>query len=133
MVDVPDFAARAPIGCCYRSESRDNAVCGLQAGWTRYGVADHFPRYFCAKHRASKDVPISGAPLVRRVSVTLEVVLTGVSFLPAIAHAEAVRRLELAVASAGGVINLHAVRSVVGRYAGQAPAGAQSSPAPLLP
>jgi hypothetical protein len=47
--------------------------------------------------------------------VTVELYFAAVSAIESIAHAEAVERLERAVARAGGVINLHTCRSLIGR------------------
>jgi hypothetical protein len=77
--------------------------------------------YYCDRHRRPTDEPIAAEPLIRRVSVTLEVLFAAVNWLPGPGpQLEALARLETAVEEAGGVINLHAVNSVMGRCAGLA-------------
>jgi hypothetical protein len=74
--------------------------------------------------RRPTDEPLSGAQLVRRVSVTLEVYFCGTFVEPAMAHAEAWARVEEAIEHAGGLVSLRDVRSVLGRYTAPAAQGA---------
>jgi len=71
-------------------------------------------------------IPIPAGVEYRRVSVTLEILLCGAPGGAAVAHAEAVERLERAIGAVGGVNNLHAGRSQVGQSS--SPVGARRPP-----
>lgn len=81
---------------------------------------------WCTDHRPMTAVPVAGALLLRRVSITAEVVFTGHGVNPGYDQAEAVGQLERAVQAAGGTLNLHTATSVMGRY--QAPPVRQVGP-----
>src|SRR6266542_1545939 len=100
-------------------------VCGARAMWMRPPTTLAEPRFFCALHSLAGDVPVPDDALFRRVTVTLEVMLCAVSSNPGVAHAEAVEQLERVIAGAGGVVNLHACRSQLGRWAPQPAVGPQ--------
>ncbi len=115
-MDVPQFVVRPPIRCFHRRDDPAGAACGAVATWLRVGKTGVETGFFCDNHREDDDTPIPAVPLCRRVSVTLEVLISGTSFAPALAQAEAVALLEGAVGSVGGVVSLHAVHSTIGRY-----------------
>jgi hypothetical protein len=83
------------------------------------------PLFFCAVHSQAGDEPLTDDVPFRLVSVTLDVRLAGVNHVPGFAHAEALGRLERAIAAAGGVINLHTVRSQLARLEPQLAIGRQ--------
>lgn len=83
------------------------------------------PQFFCAYHASPTDELITDEAIFRLVSVTMEVRLCGVGESPGIAHSEALGRLEQAIGVAGGVINLHACRSMLARAEPQPPRGPQ--------
>lgn len=137
--DGPQFVVRPPLRCYHRLADRPGLICAELAVRFRPECNGDEGAFFCAAHARPTDTAIPDAAAFRRVSVMLEVCFSGVSLLEAVAHAEALDRLERAVAAAGGVINLHACRSVVGRLARHAQPGAaadatgDSYPRPLKP
>jgi hypothetical protein len=133
VMDVPELAVRPPIRCFHRRDDRPGAVCGSRANWLRVAANVLGTGYYCDTHHADGDVPIARAPVCRRVSVTLEVLLTGTSFVAGLAQADAVAALEGAVESVGGVVNLHTVHSVVGQYGPRALPGAHGTVGEHLP
>lgn len=80
------------------------------------------PAFYCDDCRADSDAPIADDALFRRVAVTIDVVLCGTSSSEAAARREALLLLERAVHGIGGIINLHAMTTAIGRRAPQAPA-----------
>lgn len=116
MSDVARFSFVPPLRCFHAEWNRAAHVCGAPARWTRVSGDTQPGPFFCDEHRGPKDTPIEGALLVRRVTLTLDVSFAGASAMPAIARADALARLERAIADIGGVINLHQVYDVVGRY-----------------
>jgi hypothetical protein len=83
------------------------------------------PIFACSVHALRGDEPITDEAIFRLVSVTMEVRLCGAGESPGMAHAEALSRLEEAIAAAGGVINLHACRSLLARAEPQPARGPQ--------
>jgi hypothetical protein len=81
------------------------------------------PGYFCGWHRASTDEPIAANGQFRRVSVTVQVLLAGASWMPREAENEAVERLRAAVERVGGVSSLVSATSHVVRWARRRPVG----------
>ncbi|NUR55172.1 MAG: hypothetical protein HOQ29_12045 [Acidobacteria bacterium] len=132
MSDTPLFVVAPPIRCFHRLELPELPVCARPARWIRPSANCQPDGYFCDEHRQRTDAPIAEPTLIRRVNVTLEVLFAATSWTAGCAHAEALSRLERAVESAGGVINLHAVGSVIGRCAAPGgrlwPAGARTHP-----
>lgn len=118
MSELPTFVVAPPIRCFHRHEDHELAPCGQGARWIRWRKSVLPQGYFCDRHRAPGDEPILAEPLIRRVSVSLEVLFSATNWIAEPGQVEAVARLERAVESAGGVINLHAVTSVIGRCAG---------------
>lgn len=125
MSDVPTFIVRPPLRCFEWLENPTVHICGQAA--TRAGVRNGGVQlqFFCPEHSRVGDVPIADDAIFPLVTVTLEVLFSGVSFRPAVAHAEVLGLLEQFIAAAGGVINLQTCRSVNGRGAPQAPIGRQ--------
>lgn len=121
MGDVPRFVVAPTLRCQEPLEPGGWKVCGAPAVALRRGVGEMPAGYFCGEHARLGDQEIPPAYLFRRVSVTIDVLFAGASMLPGQAEHEAVERLRELVASAGGVINLHAASSAVGRYEAPAP------------
>ena len=71
--------------------------------------------YFCDVHHTEIDTPIADDCVIRRVRIQADIMLTGTSLDPNISQAEAVGRLERAVAAAGGVLGVACVSSAIGR------------------
>lgn len=117
MADLPTFVALGALRCFARGEMPDAWACGRRAGWVRYAGRATTQEFYCHLHFTEGDVPIAGLQLVRRVNITAQIIFCGTSFQAPLAQAEAIRQLEAAVERAGGVINLHAVTSQIGRWA----------------
>jgi hypothetical protein len=122
--DAPVFQLIGSFRCCASRESGLVTPCGRIAGWMSRPDVRGMRLYFCHQHLRPLLEPIAGEQLVRRVSVTAEILFCGTSNAFAIAEADALAALERAVAQAGGIINLHNVRSNIGYYTPQAFGGA---------
>lgn len=97
----------------------------LDARFVRLTPNVDAPQFFCAAHAIPTDELLTDESLFRLVSVTMEIRLCGVGETPGAAHAEAVGRVERALAPIGGVINLHACRSMLASAAPETSLGAQ--------
>lgn len=115
MTDVAVFASRPPLRCFEIIDLRTGARCGGDAAVARRRGATQPVGYFCGAHAMAGDDPIRDDDVFRRVSVTLDILFAGVSWDRTIAQAEALAGLEALVDAAGGVINLSACRSQLGR------------------
>jgi hypothetical protein len=98
----------------------------IDASLVRFTPGADAPQFFCAAHAIPTDELLTDESLFRLVSVTMEIRLCGVGETPGAAHAEALARLERALTPIGGVINLHACRSMVVRATPPAPVGPQN-------
>lgn len=114
MGDVARFLARPQLRCCQPVENTEHLVCGAPAEWRRPSRVASAADYFCDAHKLPADVPIAGATLFRRVSITCDINFAGASENPTVARMEALSRLQLAIERAGGMLNLHAVTDAVG-------------------
>jgi hypothetical protein len=72
--------------------------------------------YFCADHKQPGDQPIPDSFVIPRVSVTMEVLLSGTSWAAGLAKSEAVDRLILAIQRVYGVPSLVTVTSTPARF-----------------
>ncbi len=126
MGDVPEFQIAPPLRCYYHVGDRDPRVCGAPARWIRPGRNELHDGFFCDAHRERGDAPIPPSYLFRRVAITVQVLFSGVSLIPAVAQAEALLQLEAAVGGVGGVVNLHAMTSTLGRHTAPPPRQAGS-------
>lgn len=115
MANVPTFSVIPSLRCYQLDLESPFRVCGGIATVMRPMVLKDAGGFFCARHARPGDLPISPDALFRRVCLIVEIQLAGISLLRAIAHAEAVERIERAVTAAGGVLNWHSVLSTVGR------------------
>ena len=116
MEDLAAFTA-LPIARCFEPvENCEPRACAAPATWRRMDGPTRIIGYYCDQHHQSGDEPIITPELVRRVSVTAQILFSGTSFHPSAAQLEAVARLERAVESIGGLLSLHAVTSAVGRH-----------------
>lgn len=122
---VPAVAIAPPARCYFRLGDSSSTICGNFARWLRPGNHWFDPEYFCDLHRASSDIAIPSEWVFRRVRFELEVLITAAALNPSPAHTEALARLDAAVKAAGGVLDVHGVRSSVVRACPQAPAARQ--------
>ncbi len=120
---VPAFGLRPAVRCFAQVGSSSPLLCGDIATWRRRGNWWFEDQYFCDAHRAESDVSIVGELVVRRVRIACDVLMAGVSMSPPICQGEAMGRLEAAVWSIGGVLDVSRVLSTVGRYPAQPPQG----------
>lgn len=112
---VPAATIEPPQRCYHRGELAGATVCGERAEWMREGPHWFVCGYFCARHRLPSDVPIPAVHVFRRVRVSVEVFFSGASMEAPAAHREAMARLEAAVQSAGGLLDVQGVRSVIAK------------------
>jgi hypothetical protein len=75
-------------------------------------------QFFCDDHRRSGVVPIAADAPFRRVSLTIEVLLSAAALTPTAAHREAIELANRALADVGAVFSLIECVSTIGR-AGQ--------------
>jgi hypothetical protein len=115
--NLPTCAIRPPARCYQEVGGSELAICGRIAKWKRPGSAFFEDEYFCDEHHNSGDVLITGAHAIRRVRLSVDVLLAGVNTAAPIAQTEAVARIEAAVRTIGGVLDIHGVRSSIVRYA----------------
>jgi hypothetical protein len=125
VVDVPRVTVRPLVMCCCRWDDGTTEYCRVPAVRMRRTPGEPAPQFFCVYHASPTDELLTDDAIFRLVSITMEVRLCGVSETPGVAHAEALARLEQAIRLAGGVINLHACRSMLVR--------AEPSPPPSQP
>lgn len=116
MDDVAHFTIRPPLRCFGPDPSSASSICGEFAQWFRSGPTFDRTGFFCRFHRLSIDIKIPDEALFRRVHINAELLFAAVSWMPSIAHAEAVRLLNQGVGQVGGLVNLHTVSSAVGRW-----------------
>lgn len=116
MADVARLVALPMIRCYQQLRNSEIGICGEQAYFERLSNAGFQNGFYCAAHTRAGDRPIAPEVLLRRVSIVLEVSFAGTSPIPSMAHAEALYRLERCVETAGGLLNLTNVTSVMGRY-----------------
>jgi len=121
MSDCPAFLVNPLRRCFGQGENRFENICTKPAAWMRQNVHGELPAFFCDDCHRPGDEPLAPDALYRRVSVKIEVLVAGVGYTPGLAHAEAVALVERALAGTGGMLNLVAVASTIGR---QAPQGA---------
>lgn len=116
MCERPTFALIGAFRCCQQVTSGSRLTCSRHARWKYQKDDDTVPLWFCDEHRLAADELVIGRQLVRRVSVTVDVLFCGVFQDAERAELEAVTRLQDAIESAGGVVNLQHARSVVGYF-----------------
>jgi hypothetical protein len=115
-----DFVLVPEPGCHFPIESRPGHVCGTRAKWMAENTAIGAGGYYCDAHRPAGAVRIPDDALIRRVRLTVDVLLGGASWDTTIAQAEALARLERGVRLLGGYLDVKQVMSQVGRGSLQA-------------
>jgi|GEM_PF-3598146 len=114
---VPAVAIAPPPRCYHRLESPAGGICGELARWLRPGRDWFAVSYFCDAHRLDGDQLVPVEHVFRRVRVLADLLITGVATNAPLAQTEAVARLEAAIRAAGGVLDVHGVRSYMVRSA----------------
>jgi hypothetical protein len=128
--NVPAFVV-CPVLRCYRvTMNSPRVVCGELARWRELGRHWFDDSFFCDQHRNATDVPVVDDVAIRRVRITADVFLAGTNIRAPQAQAEAVARLERAVAAAGGILDVQGVLSTVGRIRPAAALGGEIGPIP---
>ena len=127
MSDAPLVLICPPMRCHQAIGGRPRLWCGDPASWQRPGNAMFPTAYFCEAHHQSSDIPLPAELTFRRVRVQLDVILCGTSAARGEAQAEAVARLEAAIAALGGVVSLQTVSSAWVRARPQAHAGGENA------
>jgi hypothetical protein len=115
--ELPSFPSSPPIRCQQILGNSPSTFCGKLARWEWLVAAGDCKYYFCDQHKHATDVPIATPAILRRIVIECRVAVLGVSVVPALAHAEALARLEAAVAALGGGLDVDRVTSALGRCA----------------
>jgi len=123
MPDAPAVQVVPPLRCQHQNQNRGDVLCGRPAEWMRPGTAALPPRYFCGWHKRKTDVAVPETGVFRRVSVTVQVLISGASWTPRVAESEAVEQVRAAVERVGGVSSLVSATSHVVRWALRPPVG----------
>jgi hypothetical protein len=87
----------------------------------RSGFGGHVFGFRCDAHRRHDDSPLPKEFAIRHVTVFADLVFAATTFIPELAEREAVELAGRGAESAGGLLNLHGVRSYIGHYAAPAP------------
>lgn len=82
--------------------------------------------FWCDAHKQPGATAIAGVPVVRRVSVVGQIVLTSAVETDLIARAEALARLDRGIRSIGGLLNLHVITCHTGLWAVSQPVGSEN-------
>lgn len=106
----------APPRCGYRNEDSIDAYCARPAQYEvrRLGAAS--ASFVCSDHAMELDRLIVDGTLVRVVTLTCEIVLTGISSDAEVAEAEARTRVQLAGLGVGAIVDVQGVTSSTVRY-----------------
>lgn len=123
LVHYPEVSVKPPHRCHQQVGGRPQAFCGCGAAWLRAGNALFDDAYFCDAHHSAIDVPIPETTIVNRVRIRGHVLLAGVSPLAREARAEAIERLQSALAAVGAVLQVEDVSSSLVRYGPLPPVG----------
>lgn len=129
---VPAFAVSPTLRCYHVEGNSIRFVCGAPARWREPGQHWFGDSFFCDVHRKPTDVLVEADVAIRRVRITCDVFLAGTNIRAPQAQAEAVARLERAIAAAGGILDVHGVLSTVGRIRAAAAPGGAIHPVPAL-
>lgn len=117
-----EFQVMPPLRCSHVYENPDRNFCGALASYMRAATVSDGFRFVCEQHREASDVAIAGELAIRVVSLHVEILFAGVVPFPRIAEVEALMRLHAAVADVGGLVNLVAAGSELGRWTPPRPA-----------
>lgn len=124
---LPTVTVLPPLRCGEQVGSSLHDVCGARATWVRIAPGAAPLGFRCDAHKRADDRKAVDDFNLLRIAIKLDVIFAGTSFVPGLAHTEAFERLCRAVEGVGGLVNLHEIRSYVGRYApAQAPPVAPS-------
>lgn len=113
---VPQFGLCPPVRCYECTSSSPLQICGKPAGWKRPGSHLFNTSFFCDEHRCEGDVQLGAIGVVHRLRISGDALFTAASHDHSQARAEALGRLEDAVARAGGLLDLRGIHVSMGRY-----------------
>lgn len=123
MADAAGFSVDTPRRCFGWVPGPAGHLCGERALWMRPSRLGLAAEFFCDAHRREDCVPIAADAPFRRVTLMIEVLISGTSLLPTVAHKEAAERVLAALDRLGAVPNLVNITSAIGRLAPPPPAG----------
>jgi hypothetical protein len=107
----------APAMRCYHHEpNARRMICGELATKRRRGQFWFDDSFFCDQHAQPGDEPIAGDCIFHRFRFNCDIIIAGCSLDPVMAYDEALRRLEAAIASVGGIIDVQQVGKAFGLY-----------------
>jgi len=121
MPNEPVFLVRPIFRCCEPVENSPRRRCARPAPWSSPADTPRHITFRCDDHKRENDRPVELDALFRRVSITAEILYSGISMDQTAAIAEALATLELAVEQSGGLLNLHTTHSAIGRWKATAP------------
>ncbi len=111
------WAQRPALRCGHSEENREGGYCGEIATRKEPSPSTFEACYTCDVHRGVDSSPIPETVVFRRVVLTAEFIIAGVSPDASVARAEAVLQLERAAARLGASLTLQLVTSEIGVYA----------------
>lgn len=117
------FGVAPALRCCHVRETDPLVFCGHLAQWRGARLPTGAIGFYCDEHRASSDQAIAGEELFRRVCLTVQVFVAAATDRPYVAEGEALELLIQEARRFGGVVNLVAASSEVGRGVFQQPTG----------
>lgn len=116
---VPILANLPALRCGHVIEIAPRRFCNAVAVVNFYGDSWLMDSARCEDHRYYDAQELGGDLIVRRVRVTCEVLLGGVTLQAPAAHVAAVALLQQAIDALGGRLEVVHVSSTIGRRAGQ--------------
>lgn len=126
LADAPVVLIAPQMRCGYRERGEGAAWCGRLAVSFRPGEWWELPTFRCGRHAAATDLPLPTELAFRRVRLMAQVDFAGVVFRREQAQTEAIARLELAVADAGGLLSNVSPTSAIVRWRGEGAAAGPS-------
>jgi hypothetical protein len=127
MEHLPVATICPPLRCYHQVGELRTATCAALARWKRPGSTWFADAFFCDAHGEATDVAIVGVQAVRRVHLTVDVYLAGTSIAAPLSQAEALARVNDAVAGIGGLVDTQRVLSTVVQYPAPAVAEARNA------
>jgi hypothetical protein len=116
MPEMPMFSVDTPRRCFGLDRDATSSICNRRACWMLAPVNGAAASFYCDLHRRQGVVPIALDVPFRRITLTVDVLLSASSLMSAAAHQEAVATILDALVEAGAVPNLVAITSTIGRF-----------------
>ena len=124
---LPTFVLSPAMRCYHHDRNSRRIICGELATHRRRGKFWFDDAFFCPQHALEDDEPIEGDLIFRRFRFNVDVILAGASLWPDVARSEALQRLEAAIASVGGILDVQQVGTAYGRSSAVATPGRRAN------